>query len=348
MNRWLWVAVAAAAAGAAWCAVSAGRRQPIEASEASRLAHNVQAQTAHRLGEAAFARGDLAEAERGFATAVRLEPRSALAWFNLGNTYTRRGKRRAAVEAFSRCTQLQPRWGEAWQRLADVLADDQQLDAASAAAERATRLAAGTADAWMMRGHVALLQGRFADAERFSRRARDLAPQRPETWLAVGDSLLAVPGNTRAAEAAAAFDRATAIQPNAYGFRRLGEALGRAGRGREAVASLREAVKLAPGDAAAASALSQALSASGEPDEGRRWAAKAKDLQERRYRLLSLERQAEQAPADAEVLSQLAREYANQGDRPAAISAYQRVLMLRPEDETVRKALARLETGRQR
>jgi tetratricopeptide (TPR) repeat protein len=55
--------------------------------------------TPFRLGEQAFARGDLAGAERQYTTAIRSGDPSA--WNNLGVVYYKQGKVQAAIDAFN-------------------------------------------------------------------------------------------------------------------------------------------------------------------------------------------------------------------------------------------------------
>lgn len=57
-------------------------------------------------GNAHFALGDFAEAERSFAQATRLQPESAAAWNNLANALSRQGRRGEAFAAAARALAL--------------------------------------------------------------------------------------------------------------------------------------------------------------------------------------------------------------------------------------------------
>jgi Flp pilus assembly protein TadD len=68
-------------------------------------------------------------------------------------------------------------------------------------------------------------------------------------------------------------------------------------------------------------------------------------LQEARYRLISLQRKADQAPGDASLHLQLAAELKRAGDAAGALRAYRKVLALDPSHRTARENLAALEAG---
>jgi tetratricopeptide (TPR) repeat protein len=345
IRRRPWLLLAACLALAAAGSILArtrGGEAAIEAREASILNANRGAVTAHRLGEAAWARRDYQEAERGFATARRLEPRSALASLNLGLALARLGREQEALSLLREVTARRPRWGFAWRHLGKLQADAGDLPAADEAVRRATRLAPASPEAWMERSRVSLLRSDLADSEESARRALALAPDRAESWLSLGDALLRSAGDRRLAEAVEAFQRAASAAPSAYAYRRLGEAEQRAGRLIEAAGALRKAVRLAPFDASSAYQLSLALQGTAE---SKRWAARARTLQEDRYRLATLERRAQQSPADVPLLVQLAGQHLRLDERAAATRIYRQVLALDPENGPAREALLRLETG---
>jgi tetratricopeptide (TPR) repeat protein len=317
----------------------------VEVREERLLAASEPAREAHRQGERALALGDYRDAARGFATAARLEPRSALALLNLGLAQWRLGRRAQAIDTVAAALARQPRWAAARVHMAHLLAEENRLQEAAAAARRAAELAPRLPDAWLARAHVALLQDDPRGSERFARRATALAPRAAVPWLALGDALARTPGAAHLPEAIDAFQRAAEIEPTPYALRQLGQAQRRAGRLAAAVGSLRQAAQRDPRDPAAAYQLALALRAAGQESEADRWAERSRRLQEARYRLAEISRRAEQAPGDARLQERLAVELRRQGDRDGAMRAYRRVLALEPDNGAARRALAGLEAG---
>ena len=306
---------------------------------------NAAALQAHQLGERAYAAGEFAEAQRGFSTAARLVPKSALALLNRSMAESRLGNRREALHSVQAALALEPKWGVAWVRAAHLLADENRLDDAKLAAERATATAPDLPDAWIVQSHVALRRGELKESERYARRATSLAPGSAPAWLALGETLLRTPGVPQLPEAIRAFERANAIEPSLYPHRLLGEAFRRSGQLEASVNSLREAAKLDPHDAGVASELSGALQAAGHTAEANQWSLRARQLQEVRYRISKLSRAAEQDPGNVALQLQWARELRLNGDLAGAERRYRRVLVVDPENEPARKALAALEAG---
>lgn len=341
-TRWAWAgAVTATVAGVLLLRTTAA--PPVEEAEQRLLRANPAAQLAHQQGERAYASGDMGEARRGFETAARLEPKSAQALLNLAAVLDRLGRRGEALAALAGALELKPRWGRAWAARAQLLVDEGQFTEAEAAALQATRLAPGDAEPWLALARAALSREKPAESEQAARRAVKVNPSLPSAWLALGDALARQPGG--GAEALAAFKKAQELDPGYYPHLRLGEALRQAGRLAEAVPALEAAARLAPRDPGPANQLSMALAEAGRTAESRKWAARARELQERRYRVITLTRRAEQAPGDAPLQLRLAAELRATGDAAGAMRAYRKALALDPGNQDARRALAALEAG---
>jgi len=339
------IVVAIAAVGCLSLWKVAASRPGIERQEERRLANNPAAQAAHRQGEAAYATGDLPNALRGFETAARLEPQSALARLNVSLVETRLGHGESALAAAKSAAELRPEWGLAWVRIAHLHADGNRLSDAASAAERATGVSPRSPDAWLAWGHVALLKGDLAASEGHARKAISLDSKSVPAWLALGECLLRAPGRERLDDAIQSLQRANGIQDTLFGRRLLGEALRRSGRHAEAIEALEAASKMDPRDATSAYQLSLALREAGKVSDADTWAERAKELEAQRYRLAEVTRKAEQQPRNLSLQIELAQELKLRGDRPGAMAAYQRVLALEPEHPAARKALAALEAG---
>jgi Flp pilus assembly protein TadD len=77
------------------------------------------------------ARGDLAAALEVLEEAVRVEPRSAPVWFEIGVVLAKQGEAEEAVDAFDHATDLEPRFAEAHFHKGLLLAELGREDEAS-------------------------------------------------------------------------------------------------------------------------------------------------------------------------------------------------------------------------
>jgi tetratricopeptide (TPR) repeat protein len=342
-NKALLLVALAAVAGFAFWKVSG--RKSIQQAEERLLAANSAALDAHSKGEAAYAQGDLQNALRGFETAARLEPRSALALMNTSLAESRLGNSERALAMAQAAARRRPDWGVPWVRLAHLHADANRLPQAGVAAERAMKMAPDLADAWLAGAHVALLRGDLKKSRELARKATQLAPDSAPAWLALGEAWLKGAGNEGLSEAIRAFEKANTLQETLFGRRLLGEGLRRSGRLPEAIAALESAVKLDSNDPTSAYQLGLALREAGRVKEADEWAARSQQLEKQRYRLAALARKAEQAPDDIPLQLELGTELRKRGDRAGAMRAYQHVLKLEPENSAARQSLAALEAG---
>jgi tetratricopeptide (TPR) repeat protein len=177
-------------------------------AETRLLERNPPAREAHHQGELASDRKDDADAIRGFETAARLEPKSALARLNLGIVQSRSGDAKAAVASARAALKLRPEWGLVWRNLANFYADAGDLPHAQEAALNGTRFSPEDVEAWLVRGRVAMLQGDLKLSEECARTALKKDDRSSAAWLALGDVLLRKSGGARSDEALSAFGRA--------------------------------------------------------------------------------------------------------------------------------------------
>jgi tetratricopeptide (TPR) repeat protein len=98
------------------------------------------------------ARGNHAEAERYFHEALRLEPRNAASWFNLGFLYDQRHEPARAIEAFREATRLDPKLDRAWYGLGLCHAALDQHEDAVKSFERVVQLEPMNPHAWYQLG----------------------------------------------------------------------------------------------------------------------------------------------------------------------------------------------------
>jgi protein involved in polysaccharide export with SLBB domain/Tfp pilus assembly protein PilF len=270
--------------------------------------------------------GRLTEAASAFEQAVRLDPKNGDAHFSLGNVYAEQGRWEAAVSAYERAVSLRKKDGEAYNNLGVALAALGRYERAGAAFERAIELFPEWAEPRYHLSQIHKSLGRevaaqVAYAEALERRPDYAArPPRPFT-TAAAKKAVAEPRGVGTAEtarktaapvaappppppaAAPKVERpaAAAASPLEAGLR-----YSREGRYEEAVAFLREAVRLERDNAAAHSALGAAYARLG------RW----RDSVEAYERAVRLD------PRDAEAFEMLGRSYAKLRETtPAAESA---------------------------
>ncbi len=136
----------------------------------------VQADTFNR-GVVAFARRDASTARAAFEDYVRLEPRDASGWYDLGNAAYREGDRGAATNAWLRALILDPRHSDARHNLLTVTgtASERFLTSRFSLGAEAALLAGAVA--WWIAGILGFLLPRF-------RLAALLAA--PFVWVLVG------------------------------------------------------------------------------------------------------------------------------------------------------------------
>lgn len=84
-------------------------REAVTRLERAVRADATQAEARYELADALTAAGDLPRAAQEWMDVVRLQPRRAAAWSNLGGVLFRRGDPRAAERALARAVELEPR-----------------------------------------------------------------------------------------------------------------------------------------------------------------------------------------------------------------------------------------------
>lgn len=189
--------------------------------------------------------GDLAEAARRYAAAVRAAPRDPDAHYMHGNLQMRLGQFAAAQTSYEAAARLRPEHAETHNNLAVALAEQGRFEDAIAAYGRALEARADYAEAHYNLGNALFALRRHADAAERYQRAVALRPDWPEASSNLGMALAAL-GRTDAA--IAAYDRALALRPD-YPEALNGLALVRQSRGEfEAAARLFDrALALRPG-----------------------------------------------------------------------------------------------------
>jgi tetratricopeptide (TPR) repeat protein len=185
--------------------------------------------------------GRLAEAEQELRRAIAQQPDNDEAYEALGRVLSDRGQRDQALKALERAAELRPNYWRHIDALGLAHYDAGRYKEAIAAFTRVTVLRPQSARALNQLGTAQAMNGDRKSALASYQRAIALEPD--ADTLSNAGAILYSEG--RIAEAADAFARAVALQPEEpISHRNLGDAKGRLGRGEEARGAYRRAVEL--------------------------------------------------------------------------------------------------------
>jgi tetratricopeptide (TPR) repeat protein len=308
--------------------------------------------------------GDLGrgpEAMAEFEKALLLDPGSAEAHVNLGNSYAKTPGRGAdALEQFQEAVRLKPDFEPARKNLGDALLDAGLAGEAARQEQEAVRIRPGDAAAHAdLCAALAALPGRVAESEEQGAEAVALDPSLPQAHACLAAALANEPGKLdeaeaqareavgldardarahdvlgqvlvksrgRASEAEGEFREAVRLDPALAGaHNNLGNVLVSEGRAPEALPELRESVRLQPRSAQAHNNLGVAIaSGGGGPGEA---------IEEYRRAL-------EINPAYVSAHSNLGSALASQGRMDAATIEFREAARLSPDNPAVRLNLA--------
>jgi tetratricopeptide (TPR) repeat protein/mono/diheme cytochrome c family protein len=207
--------------------------------------------------------GKVAEAAAHFRESARLQPGSAAAQYNLGNTLLRLGDRAAAVPHLERALVLDPQYVRAHISLGAALRLQGRLAEAIRHFRQALQVRPDEGDALYNLAAALTVEGEVKEAVAYYRRAVQVQPDAPEAhaelaWLlgthpdaAIRDAREAV----RLAERASALTR----RQDAAVLDVLAAAYAEAGRFAEAAATARAALALLPGRSELAASIQRRL-----------------------------------------------------------------------------------------
>ena len=177
--------------------------------------------------------------------AIALEPDAAALHSNRGNALRHLGRATESLASYDHAIALDPLYAAAFENKALLYAHAQRNDEALACVERAIALDPTRADAWGVKGVLLGRLGQTREEIAAYEAALRIDPRNVPAWFNKANSLSTV----NRVLAIQCVDQALACDP-AYvaGWDLKGTLLSELGRGAEAVACHREAVKLNPGD----------------------------------------------------------------------------------------------------
>lgn len=211
----------------------------------------------HLSGVLAFQTGEPERALGLIGGAVKINRKSSLALYNLGEVYRMLERREEAAECFSRAVTLKPDYADAWNSLGMVRQKQGEPADAEVAYRRAVTLMPDSAEAHNNLGTLLHDVGRLAEAEEAYRRALLLRHDYAEAHNNLGTLLKDL---DRCDEAETAFRQALTLNPNSAEIHNnLGSVLRNLKRPDEAAAECRYAIHLKPEYADAHANLGAAL-----------------------------------------------------------------------------------------
>jgi serine/threonine-protein kinase len=195
--------------------------------------------------------GNLARAEALLLEATKRDPKFALAWARLGDTYWENYKINSdtkwasdAVNATNKALALDQRQPEVWIALAKINEGTGRREAALSALNKALELQPTSDEAHQLMGQIYQAMGRREEAKEQYLEAIALRPDYWRHHSMLGAFYYATGSN---AEAIAAFTRVTQLAPdNARGFHNLGAVYYRTGDSRNALTNYEKALALNP------------------------------------------------------------------------------------------------------
>jgi tetratricopeptide (TPR) repeat protein len=285
------------------------------------------------LGIALSAVPKRSEALQELKKAIALKPRSAVAWFSLGNAQARFADLALAQKAYENAVHLDPEFLQARIALALVLAQREQLSAANEnLASVLSKLGEGPSAAYphYLLGRVLLEQNHPHQALRELGAALRLRPHFEEAYFTTGLADISLHDDRAAAEA---LEKAVQLSPgNAEAQYQLGSALLRLGETAQAIKPLRLATEMRPDDRQALWQLCQSFRMAGRRSG-------ARNCQQKLRVLIAKE--------NASLQNTAATQHNNQGvmleksgNLKAAIMNYRAAVALNPNQLVFRRNLA--------
>lgn len=229
------------------------------------------------LARAQLAVNQAAAAEEQLREALRLDPVSADAHYNLGVLLARTGRKEAAEAAYREATRLRPSYAEAWNNLGSLRLEAGQPVEAAAFFRRAFETRPRYAEAQANLALALLESGRADEALAAARAARALDPRSATAAFALGNASIAA---RHWSEAHAAYTAAIALRPGyAEAHNNLANVLLEADRVNEALTHYEAAARADPNYAEPRRALTAICAQTGRYAEALRYGEELLRLQ---------------------------------------------------------------------
>lgn len=210
-----------------------------------RRANPPQVEVHLKLGYAYKENGMLKEAMAEFEKARELKPKSARIPMAMAQIFEAMGDNRKAEELFNVAISFNPRFVKAYHTIADFQAKLGNEEAALAALKTATELSPTNVAKQLELGKMLVKAGRMEEADATFKAAVKAVPKNSHMMAEIGEVYLASGHDDKAADA---FKSSLNINQDIHIYNRLGIALRRKKRFKEAIEEYGKAIALAPDD----------------------------------------------------------------------------------------------------
>jgi len=180
---------------------------------------------------------------------TEVEPKSAVAWFNLGCAYIIENKASEAISAYRHAIEIDPEYASAWGNLASTYRMLDQTDKAIEAFQQVIRIKPKNPFEWIRLGEAYDKNGQFNKAIESYRQAIKIDPEYAGAWSSLGEGY---DKNGQFNKAIESYRRAIRINPEYAGaWSNLGEAYDKNGQRAKAIEAFQQAIQIDPKNARA-------------------------------------------------------------------------------------------------
>lgn len=195
--------------------------------------------------EAAQEKGDPKEALRFLEKAQELNPKSARTRQAMGAIYEKMGDLDKAEELYKEAALVNPQFVKVHQSLGELYEKKGEPEKAAKAIEAAVEISPNNPDRLTLLGKVYLENGNLEKAEELFKAAVKHDPKNPDRQTAIGEIFLKAGLEDKAAES---FQGSLELKQDVNVYNRLGIALRRKGKFKEAILEYKKALKVDPND----------------------------------------------------------------------------------------------------
>lgn len=195
--------------------------------------------------EAAKEKGDLTKALACLERAKELSPQSARVRQAMGEIYEQQGFLDKAEDQYKEAATVNPQFVKVHQALGSLYEKKGEPEKAAKALEAAVEISPNNPDRLTMLGKLYLEQGNVEKADEVFKSALKHDPNNPDRHTAIGEAFLKAGLDDKAAES---FQGSLGLKQDVNVYNRLGIALRRKGRFKEAIEEYKKALKVDSND----------------------------------------------------------------------------------------------------
>ena len=253
------------------------------------------------------------QAIESFHNVLALNPKDAMAYFNVGTIFLEKKEFDEAIVNYHKCLAINPNHAEAYDNMGTALKAQGNLTAAVGQFTQAINLKSNFAQAYYNLGVALQEQENFSESIKSYEKACQIKPNYFKAYLGIGNTLKE---QGKVGAAIDSFEQAIKIKPDyAEAYNNMGLALQDMGELDAAIDSCEQAIKIKPSYAEAYSNMGLALQDKGELDT-------AMDSYEQAIKI---------KPDFAEAYSNMGNALQGKGKLDAAIESYKQALKIKPD-----------------